>query len=200
MSWTGRIRAAIALLWKDHVNWWIINWLSLLYAVLPFYILRTSLWILSTLDLPRYSVASSSRHPLLFFVPPQNHFSGKMEVDPSHTMEMVINRSSNPSVTVSLHPLVILNISEQWIRARVQAAAPDTRIHGKRLGWGMWGELEGRDQSRRWGNLRKAQGFLSIRRWKLKNRSGRKSKSWMRRKRHIWHGKKRRSKRSKKKE
>ena len=36
--------------------------------------------------------------------------------------------TSAPSVLVSLHPLVIMNISEHWTRVRAQCTTPQTGI------------------------------------------------------------------------
>jgi len=46
----------------------------------------------------------------------------------------VVERESTGSLNVQLHPLVILNISDQWIRSRVQNNVDNPRVIGALLG------------------------------------------------------------------
>lgn len=49
--------------------------------------------------------------------------AGKMEVD-SPSGSVMASTSCPGSVSVSLHPLVIMNISEHWTRVRAQEGKP----------------------------------------------------------------------------
>lgn len=42
--------------------------------------------------------------------------------------------SASPSVIVSLHPMVIMNVSEHWTRLRAQQLGESTRVYGALLG------------------------------------------------------------------
>lgn len=51
-----------------------------------------------------------------------------MEVD-SEAPRSVMAPSATGSVSVSLHPLVIMNISEHWTRVRAQEGKPTQGMH-----------------------------------------------------------------------
>lgn len=42
------------------------------------------------------------------------------------TKSVVVTTATSGSVTVSLHPLVIMNVSEHWTRLRAQEGSPQT--------------------------------------------------------------------------
>lgn len=44
------------------------------------------------------------------------------------TKSVVVTTATSGSVTVSLHPLVIMNVSEHWTRLRAQEGSPQTGI------------------------------------------------------------------------
>lgn len=44
------------------------------------------------------------------------------------TKSVVVTTATAGSVTVSLHPLVIMNVSEHWTRLRAQEGSPQTGI------------------------------------------------------------------------
>lgn len=48
----------------------------------------------------------------------------KSPVNETAVSNVMANPSTIPSVTVSLHPLVIMNISEHWTRIRAQEGSP----------------------------------------------------------------------------
>lgn len=50
----------------------------------------------------------------------------------ANVSNVMANQSTIPSVTVSLHPLVIMNISEHWTRIRAQEGVPS---QGKLIIW-----------------------------------------------------------------
>lgn len=45
---------------------------------------------------------------------------------PGGTKSVVVTTATSGSVTVSLHPLVIMNVSEHWTRLRAQEGSPQT--------------------------------------------------------------------------
>lgn len=47
---------------------------------------------------------------------------------PGVNKNVVVTTATTGSVTVSLHPLVIMNVSEHWTRLRAQEGSPQTGI------------------------------------------------------------------------
>lgn len=59
--------------------------------------------------------------------------SSKMDVDPNGTANSFVTSTTLPSVTVSLHPLVLMNISEHWSRMRAQSGCRQ-EVYGALIG------------------------------------------------------------------
>lgn len=55
---------------------------------------------------------------------PSTSNSSKSMATASSGSNVMANPATVPSVTVSLHPLVIMNISEHWTRIRAQDGSP----------------------------------------------------------------------------
>lgn len=55
--------------------------------------------------------------------------SSPAPVTPGGVKNVVVTTATTGSVTVSLHPLVIMNVSEHWTRLRAQEGSPQTGIY-----------------------------------------------------------------------
>lgn len=68
--------------------------------------------------------ASTTNWPTNTTPSTSNPGPSKSNTDTAPIDSVMASTSTVPSVTVSLHPLVIMNISEHWTRIRAQNGAP----------------------------------------------------------------------------
>ena len=67
--------------------------------------------------------------------------AAKMEVEDSGQASVMASAGTSGSVSVSLHPLVIMNISEHWTRVRAQEGKPmqgDAEMHKEWKGFHLF--------------------------------------------------------------
>lgn len=90
--------------------------------------------------------ASTTNWPTNTMPSTSNPAPSKSNTDTAPIDSVMASPSTVPSVTVSLHPLVIMNISEHWTRIRAQNGAPQQGNFSVNLfifpsNWIFWIEL-----------------------------------------------------------